>query len=256
MKSPDKFSLNSNMKSYQPKSPQAYLDNMLKSRGYSTQCFCSLESGYYNKPTCLQKSSYGIKLVQAIRSSNVELISKLLSCGLSRNPCNAFGESVIHMVCRRNDYRMLKCLVDHGCSLQISDDFGRTPLHDTCWTSEPNFDCIELILDTDPRLLHILDCRGSYPLSYVKKENWGQWIDFFKRKKDVYWKKRDLTEEGEQRPPELVGFPPHSCPVEDPRNAPPLEIANSLSRGTLIPDDYLNEKKWSRTVVWKDLFSH
>jgi hypothetical protein len=24
--------------------------------------------------------------------------------------------------------------------VNISDDFGRTPLHDACWTAEPNFE--------------------------------------------------------------------------------------------------------------------
>lgn len=222
-------------------SPQSFLDSLLSSRGYSTKNYCSLEGGYYCKPTPLQKASYGIQLVRAVRSSNAALLGELLRCGLSRNPCNAFGESLVHMVCRRSDYALLKALVEHGCSLQVSDDFGRTPLHDACWTSEPCFECIELILLTDKRLLRLVDCRGSSPLAYVQKDNWRKWIDFFERKKDVYWPTRDVANEGEERPPRLAGEAPHSNPIQDPKDALSLEVAAMVASGQIGPDDAMKK---------------
>ena len=110
---------------------------MIKARGYCTRNFCSLEGGYYCKPTPLQKASYGLRVVQAVRASNEALLGKLLRCGLSPNPCNDFGESIVHMACRRGDSKLLRVLVQAGCCLQVTDDFGRTPLHDACWASKP-----------------------------------------------------------------------------------------------------------------------
>ena len=100
-------------------SPQAFLDRMISACGYCTKMFSSLEGGYYCKPTPLQKASYGIRTVQAVRSSDAALLTKLLQCGLSPNPCNAFGESIVHMACRRGDFEILQVLVNAGCSLHL-----------------------------------------------------------------------------------------------------------------------------------------
>jgi len=228
--------------SYNEMSPQDFLDRMMKSRGYCTRNFCSLEGAYYCKPTLLQKASYGIQIVRAVRGSNVQLLRKLLQCGLSPNPCNNFGESIVHMACRRGDYDIVKVLVDAGCSLQVTDDFGRTPLHDACWTAEPNFALVELILQADERLLHIVDCRGSSPLSYVKRDHWQQWIVFLDSHKDLYWPQRDLGKDGEEPLPPLVTEAPHSRPIKDPPNAASLELAEQLAAGKLGADAYLTQR--------------
>jgi ankyrin repeat protein len=141
------------------------------------------------------------------------------------------------MVCRSGDYKLLKILLDAGGSLQVTNDFGRTPLHEACWTAA--FDCVELILDTDVRLLHIVDCRGSSPLSYVRQEHWKQWIEFFQSKADWYWAPRDSSMEGKEAPPQLVGAAPHSLPIPDPKNAIPVELATLISAGKLEPEEFL-----------------
>ena len=212
---------------------------MLKSRGYCTRNYCSLEGGYYCKPTVLQTASYGTRLIEVIRHSNEDLLKKMLESGISPNPCNAFGESAIHMVCRRGDYKLLKVLKDAGCSLQVTDDFGRTPLHDACWTADPHFEIVEMILDTDERLLHMVDCRGSSPLSYIKRESWAKWIAFFQSKVEKYWPERDISKQGEEPPPVLCSLAQHSQPIKDPANAIPLDAAQLISSGKMTPDDYL-----------------
>jgi ankyrin repeat protein len=214
---------------------------MIQARGYSTDTFCSLDGGYFCKSTPLQEASYGTKIIQAVRNSDGELLKSMLDCGISPNACNAFGESVIHMVCRRGDYKLLKILLDAGCSLQVTNDFGRTPLHEACWTAA--FDCVELILNTDVRLLHIVDCRGSSPLSYIRQEHWKQWIEFFQSKADRYWAPRDLSMEGKEAPPPLVGAPPHSRPIPDPKNAIPVEVATLISAGKLEPKEFFRRKE-------------
>lgn len=229
-----------------PISPQAFLDALLERRGYSTASFCSLESGYYCKPTPLQKASYGIALVRAVRAGDATLLKKLLDCGLSPNPCNAFGESVVHMACRRGDHRLLNALLEAGCALQVSDDFGRTPLHDACWTARPSFETVRAILDVDVRLLRVVDCRGASPLSYVKRENWKEWIEFLDRVKERYWSPRDAKANGEERPPELAGCKPHSHPVKDPEGCVSLELAALIAGGAVDPDEFLKKRDEER----------
>lgn len=217
--------------------PQTYLDSILQTRGYDTNNYCSLESGYYCKPTPHQKASYGIKLVQAVRGSDTKLLTSLLRAGLSRNPCNAFGESIVHMVCRRGEMDLLRVMVESGTSLQISDDFGRTPLHDACWTAEPNFDVVDLILRTDSRLLRICDCRGASPLSYIKRDNWSSWVEYFSSRKEEFWPPRDVNRVGVEGPPALVGEAPHTRPIVDPDDAAPLDLVTMVASGRVGPEE-------------------
>ena len=71
-----------------------------------------------------------MKVIQGVRKSDKTLIRNLLKAGLSPNPCNKFGESIIHMICRCGNEELLKIFLEYGCNLQVCDDFGRTPLHD------------------------------------------------------------------------------------------------------------------------------
>mmetsp|Transcript_15544 Transcript_15544/g.29313 ORF Transcript_15544/g.29313 Transcript_15544/m.29313 type:complete len:207 (-) Transcript_15544:86-706(-) len=173
-----------------------------------------------------------MKFIEVVRTSNEFLLKKLLDTGLSPNPCNNFGESILHMICRRGDHKLLKIFLDYGSSIQICDDFGRTPLHDACWTSNPCFKTVEILLNKDRWLLHIVDCRGSTPLNYVKKDNWQKWKQFLDRQKDVWWPQRDPSVDGEDEPPALIKKPPHSVPLPDPMGAPSCEYARTIANGT------------------------
>jgi hypothetical protein len=224
-------------------SPQAFLDKAIEARGYSIKKYSSLEGGYYCRPTALQQASYGSRVSQAVRASDGKLLRRLLDAGLSPNPCNNFGESLVHMVCRRGDDKTLRILLESGCSLQATDDYGRTPLHDACWRAEPSFETAQLILDSDKHLLHLLDCRGAAPLRYVKPENYEKWIEFLKTKLDRFWPTRDVGIEGEERPPPLTLMQPHSLPIPDPQGALPLEVAAMVSNGRMEPEEarYLDD---------------
>jgi len=225
-------------------SPQAYLSRELEKRGYSTQTYCSLEGGYYCRPTPLQQASYGSAISKAIRGSDGIAVRKMMDCGLSPNPCNNFGESLIHMVCRRGDAKLLRILLEAGCSLQVTDDYGRTPLHDACWRADPSFETVQLILDSDKHLVQLLDCRGSAPLQYVKPENYARWIEFIESKLDRFWPARDVASEGDERPPPLVLRPPHALPIPDPEHALPIEVATMVANGQMDPEEamFLDEE--------------
>jgi hypothetical protein len=167
-------------------------------------------------------------------------------------------------VCRRGHIDLLEVLVDAGVNLQVSDDYGRTvsaprrivnsqlfsktfiltlyppfdiaqPLHDACWTAEPAFDVMDLLLKTDPRLLYMKDARGSLPFSYLHKDHWPVWKLFLDDMKDAYFP--SLPEGQEQGPPKLAELPPNSLPVPDPKHALPHAMAALLSNGKMTADE-------------------
>merc|ERR1712046_446531 len=103
------------------------------------------------------------------------------------------------MACRRGDYKELDLLVQTGAALGVSDDFGRTPLHDACWTPEPCFDVIVFLLNKDLNMLRVLDKRGSSPLAYIRREHHAVWCAFLEHQKEVWW--RRIVWGGRRRPP-------------------------------------------------------
>lgn len=60
---------------------------------------------------------------------------RTMEAGLSPSPCNAYGESLVHLICRRGDADMLQVMLDMGTDIAVADDFGRTLLHDACWAA-------------------------------------------------------------------------------------------------------------------------
>jgi hypothetical protein len=69
---------------------------------------------------------------------------------------------------------MLNC----DASLLAQDDYGRNPLHDACWSAEPQFELVRLIIEKHPELLCVGDVRGHTPLNYVRRQHWGEWCNF------------------------------------------------------------------------------
>jgi ankyrin repeat protein len=134
-----------------------------------------------------QIEDYDNELVWTIRQSNYEKILQLYSAGRSMCACNKFSESIIHMACRRSDFAVVDFILSHGGNETMVDDFGRTPLHDACWRSEPGLDIVTILLDRNPDLLRYADRRGASPLSYVREEDWLEWCAFLFFQKDRYW---------------------------------------------------------------------
>ena len=86
----------------------------------------------------------------------------------------------MHIACRRSSPDVLNFLLQQGgCTLRVHDDFGRTPLHDACWQSEPNFQLLDIILNAEPELLLLKDKRGFTALEYLRREHWAEWIKYF-----------------------------------------------------------------------------
>jgi Ankyrin repeats (many copies) len=207
------------------------LDNLIGARGYSVQTFATLSSAYYNKPTPLQIASYGTYTMDLVRSGNHQELETALISGISSNPCNEHGESLLHNVCRRADSRLFMVMLKAGCDVQVSDDCGRTPLHDACWAAQPSFEIVEKLLERDIGLLYMADGRGSLPLSYVRRANWSAWLQFFALKKDVYWPKAT----GAPLPPPHALRQPHTRPVPSPKQPLTLELAGMVANGRMTP---------------------
>jgi hypothetical protein len=131
-----------------------------------------------------------------------------MEVGLSPNPYNAHGESLVHMVSRRCDAKAPQIMVDkNGCNLSVADDYGRTPLHDCCWAADPAFEVADISLAADPRMFDTTDSRGADP-TYVRKEHWPLWIEYLESKKDMLWPRLDINKIGEEGPPALTLLEP------------------------------------------------
>ncbi|CAJ1966045.1 unnamed protein product [Cylindrotheca closterium] len=212
--------------------PQEYLDQELAARGYSVKRYPSLPTGYHCPPNPLQLASFGNHLNQAVRQKDPQLLRDLMKLGVSPNACNKFGESIVHSVCRRGEAEKLQILLDHNCSIQVSDDYGRTPLHDACWqTDDPDFDTVRILLAIDRDLMFLTDIRGSTALTYVKKENHPAWISFLQKEMDHYWPKGGM--DNKQRVPPLTKEKPGSRQLPSQITNLGLDIISLLATGQL-----------------------
>lgn len=68
--------------------------------------------------------------MERVKIGDFQAVEKMLQAGISPNPCSDAGDSLIHLLCRRGDSKMLKLFLDYGASIQVADSLGRTPLHE------------------------------------------------------------------------------------------------------------------------------
>lgn len=170
-----------------PIPPDQFLIRLLNSRGYDTCLIPALESPFRRPPTSQQVKDYDNEMVGAIRNSDLDALRVLHDSGRCMSACNQYSESIVHMACRRSEFKIVEYVLNNGGDITIIDDFGRTPLHDACWCPEPRFDVVTLLLDRNSELLRIIDVRGSNPLNYVRREHWLQWCAYIFYMKEKYW---------------------------------------------------------------------
>jgi ankyrin repeat protein len=217
--------------------PQDFLDTALKLRGYSTERYTTINSGYSNMPTELQLVSYDVHIHKmVIRNKDAHKVREMLSCGISPNACNKYGESLLHKVCKSGQDKLLQVFLDCEADIQVSDGAGRTPMHDACHGSKPSFKTFELLLKADPYLIHMMDSTGALPLSYVPKEQYGAWNYYLASILDTYWNPSDASAR-HQGPPPLALEKANSRPAENPEYALSVELALLVSSGKMKPED-------------------
>jgi len=161
-------------------SPQSVLLSLIKEQGYKDKTLSSLsQDTFFEIPTQEQIDCFNFEIVKVVREGDVEKLRKMHKNGRILQCCNKFGESIIHMACRRSLTDVVVFLADEaGVSLRVRDDFGRTPLHDAFWTGEPNLCLIEYLLKKEPDIMLMKDRRGHCPLEYARKDHWKIWKDF------------------------------------------------------------------------------
>lgn len=138
----------------------------------------SLE-GFFCSVSDEQMAAYTMKVVAAVRSNDLESLKALHSDGQILNCFNRFGESLLTMACRRGFEDIVEYLLNQSdIDIRISDDSGRTVLHDACWHPSPQLNICRWILEREPALFFILDNRGCSAFHYARPEHWGIWRQF------------------------------------------------------------------------------
>ena len=168
--------------------PEDYLHNILRERGYSTEMVAVKETAFHRPPHPDQVAAYDKVVLRAVVDDDEAALERMRASGKRMDSCNRFGDSILHMSCRRGRIGALRYLLRVCPSgVLLTDDFGRTIMHDACWTATPRFDVASTVLDADLRLLRCVDNRGSSPLKYVPQDQWPLWCAFFENRKDIYW---------------------------------------------------------------------
>lgn len=222
--------------------PQSFFRDILVKHGYDPEYRLKADdSGYDAVPSALQLASFGTHLVKAVHTSDSAMLSKLLECGLSPNPCNQFRDSIVDLVCKRANYPIFECLLEHGTDLQVVDGFGRTPLHHACWASTFCRPIVESILERDPIQFFLEDKHGQTPLEYVRHDMAGEWMDFLEEVATKYWPVGG-------QPPRILS-PKDRRPeghLVDPPEALSLSLASMVSSGAIMPEQIANMEEHIR----------
>jgi len=167
--------------------PHHLLINILREKGCSARVRKSSSlNDFFLEVTDEGIAAFDQDVARAVREKNISFLRERKSSGKTLQCSNRFGESLVHMACRRGFTEVVQFFIKEGeVSLRVKDDFGRTPLHDACWSAEPNFGLMELLISHDPDLLMIEDVRGHSPFSYARKHHWVSWKKFLLEKRDI-----------------------------------------------------------------------
>jgi len=131
-------------------------------------------------------ANYDVDVVEATREENLDALHALHSNGRSLKCCNRYGESLMHMACRRGFLSIVTFLVDEAAvSIRITDDCGRTPLHDALWNRECQYAIVDMLVRGEPALFLLCDKHGHTPFAYARREHWELWKQFL-------WDRREL----------------------------------------------------------------
>jgi Ankyrin repeats (3 copies) len=169
-----------------PTNPVDFIKKVYQDKGCDVPVQMSTSSHLFHSPTDEEISAYTQDVLKVVRESDMEKLRSFAKEGRSLQSCNRFGESLIHLACRRGFTDVVKFLVEEAnCTLYVRDDFGRTAMHDAAWSAEPNYDMMEYLIEKAPELILMSDVRGHTPFSYVRKEHWKEWILFLEKHREA-----------------------------------------------------------------------
>lgn len=172
---------------HQVSSPQSCLENILRSKGqlYQIHSFDSLPN-FFHELKQEEVDAYGFDVLSAVRQSDIQTLRQYNQEGRPLKCSNRFGESLLHLACRKALVDVVDFLVNEvGIPLCVKDDMGRSPLADAFWTIEPNTELVDILIRKCPDLLLISDKRGHTPLAYARKEHWNHWNVYLNSRADI-----------------------------------------------------------------------
>ena len=162
-----------------------------------------------------------------------------MSQGLSPNPSNQFGDSLMNIVCKRGYFDVFTTLIECGASIKTCDQFDRSPLHFAA--SSPCLDPIEKILELDVDMLNARDKFGKTPLEYVTDQaHWDQWKKFLIEKQRLFWplSRNRKKERATPNLTETSRLHATTPPLSDPHDVSSIhqDIATQVMRDKVLPD--------------------
>jgi Ankyrin repeats (3 copies) len=170
-------------------SPESLLSQTLQEK-VKIQSYATMDD-FFHPPTQAEIDAYDHHALDAIRNEDMATLQQYHEQGRPLKCSNKFGESLLHMACRKGMYQVVLFLTQTAnVPFQVCDDYGRSPLHDACWAHTTNFELVDLILTECPDLLFIQDKRGNAPLSYLKQDKWAAWNEYLKSKPEDFFKPR------------------------------------------------------------------
>lgn len=169
------------------KDPNLVLQGITQSNGIIVSMKDSLSlKGFFEEHTEEEIAACDLTVLNAIRTQDMDQLRSFHANGRPLKCSNRFGESLLHLACRRSFVEVAKFLIQEAnVPVRIRDDYGRTILHDAAWACEPNFELIQLILEQCPDLIYLKDQRGHTPLSYARKSHWAAWNKFLESRSDL-----------------------------------------------------------------------
>lgn len=173
--------------SHSERNPQESLIAMLQEQGHEAKTMASESlSDFFEEVTEKEIEAYDAEALRAIRNEDLDTLKTFLQIQRPLKCSNRFGESLLHLACRKGLVSVVKFLVDEAdVPLNVRDDMGRSPLHDAFWCPEANFDLVDVILKKCPDLLLISDKRGHPPLSYARRNHWKSWNEYLQSRSDM-----------------------------------------------------------------------
>jgi ankyrin repeat protein len=171
--------------------PSQLVKQIFEENGYSRDELVIAAKAKFIEPTPAMISAYTMDASKAVRENDLDKLKELHAAGVMLTCCNKFGDSLVSIACRRSHTKAVKFLVEKAnVPVHFVDDFQRTPLHDACWTSEPNFEVVELLLKIAPEHAVVPDKRGHTPFDYARSNHWGQWTKFLSERRSLFQGKR------------------------------------------------------------------
>ena len=165
-----------------PMKPDDKLKRIAAKHGYTykTYAYEDVKDTFFVKLKPESYSGYDKTISAASRAGDLKTFQEYHAQGKSVQVCNKYGESVVHTACRYRHTQLLNFLLNEAfVSVQISDDYGRNPMHDAAWTHKPNFGLARKLVLECPDLLYIKDTKGFTPMNYAGPSTWSAWCKFF-----------------------------------------------------------------------------